>query len=169
MNRWGRVSGTLLFLVPSLVATAPAQRLTLTLNSGSPVAFPNATEADYDNASINATTGSVAASAPLAFTVDLNSGPPGVNRTSIVAIRGGAAVMGGTKPIGDLQWCRTASCTWTDLTTVNVTVESRPIVRNALNDPWNGSISFRTKLNWANDGPATYTPTIVLTMTLTTP
>jgi hypothetical protein len=51
-----------------------------------------------------------------------------------------------------------------------VVVESRPIRRNPpLNDPWGNSILFRVLLNWANDPPAVYSPTIVLTNTLTTP
>ena len=149
-------------LLAVLPSAATAQRLTLTLNSGSPVAFPNATEADYD-------AGFVAATSPLAFTVDLNSGPPGVNRTTIVSIRAASAVMGGTKPISDLQWRRNDLGTWNGLTTSNVTVESRPIVRNSTNDPWSNSILFRTLLSWSTDGPATYSPTIILTVTLTTP
>jgi hypothetical protein len=157
-----RMSVMLLVLLPTRYGTAAAQKLTLTLNSGSPVAFPAPTETDYDG-------GSVTATAPLAFTVDLNSGPPGVNRTSIVAIRAGSALMGGSKPISDLQWRRSDLGTWNGLTTTNVTVESRLIVRNAANDPWSNSIVFRTLLDWTIDGPAAYAPTIIMTVTLTTP
>lgn len=157
-----KVRWSLMVLLAALPSAVAAQRLTLTLNSGSPVAFPNATEANYD-------AGFVTATSPLAFTVDLNSGPPGVNRTTIVSIRAASAVMGGTKPISDLQWRRSDLGTWNGLTTSNVTVESRPIVRNGTNDPWSNSILFRTLLSWSSDGPASYAPTIILTVTLTTP
>lgn len=149
---------------------AQAQKLTLLIVSGSPVAFPNATEADYDNASVNATTGSVTATAPLSFSLDLlGGGGGGTSRTGSLSIRGASAVMGGTKPIGDLQWRRSDLGTWNDMTTSNVTVQSMTMMRNTVNDPWSNSIVFRVKLNWGTDGPATYTPTIVLTATLTTP
>ena len=156
-----------------LVLGAPearAQKLTLLINSGSPVAFPNATEADYDNASVNATTGSVTATAPLSFTLDLlGGGGGGVSRTGSLSIRSSSATMGGTKPIGDLQWRRGDLGTWNDMTTTNVLVQSNTMQRNSVHDPWGNTIVFRVKLNWGTDGPATYTPTIVLTATLTTP
>lgn len=165
----GRLALALLLLGAG-AAPASAQKLTLLIVSGSPVAFPTATEADYDNAAVNATTGAVAATAPLAFTLDLlGGGGGGVSRTGSLSIRASSATMGGTKPIGDLQWRRNDLGTWNDMTTTNVVVQSRTMVRNSTNDPWGNSILFRVKLNWANDGPATYTPTIVLTATLTTP
>jgi hypothetical protein len=151
----------LCWTAPFLAGTAAAQKLTLTLNSGAPVAFPSPTPVDYDNTYVYAT-------APIAYTVDLNSGPPGVNRTTIVSIRAGSAVMGGSKPIGDMEF-RAATGPWTALTTANQTVESRPIVRNGTNDPWSSTIEFRVKLGWTTDAPASYTPTVILTMTLTTP
>jgi hypothetical protein len=151
-------------------AEAQAQKLTLLIPSGSPVAFPNATEADYDNATVNATTGSVTATAPLAYSLDLlGGGGGGVSRTGSLSIRASTATMGGTKPIGDLQWRRSDLGTWNDMTTTNVTVQSNTMVRNTTNDPYTNSIVFRVKLNWGTDGPATYTPTIILTATLTTP
>ena len=147
-----------------------AQKLTLLIASGSPVAFPNATEADYDNASVSATTGSVTATAPLVFSLDLlGGGGGGVARTGSLSIRSSSATMGGTKPISDLQWRRNDLGTWNDMTTADVTVQSNTMVRNNTNDPWGNSILFRVKLNWGTDGPATYTPTIVVTATLTTP
>ena len=159
-----------LLLLGGSAAEASAQKLTLLLTSGFPVAFPNATEADYDNASVNATTGSVAATAPLVWSLDLlGGGGGGVSRTGSLSIRATTATMGGTKPIGDLQWRRNDLSTWNDMTTTNVVVQSKTMVRNNTNDPYGNSIFFRVKLNWSNDGPATYTPTIVLTATLTTP
>lgn len=152
----------LALLVPSLVGTALAQRLTLTLNSGSPVAFPAPTETDYDNTFVTAT-------APLAFTVALSGGPPTTNRTGSVSIRAAAAVMGGAKPISDLQWRRSDLGVWNGLTTGNVTIQSFTMQRGGLNNPWSNSVVFRTLLSWAVDGPAAYTPTIIMTTTLTTP
>jgi hypothetical protein len=77
--------------------------------------------------------------------------------------------MGGTKPISDMQWRRSDLATWNSLTTSDVQVESRQMVKSGLNDPWSNSIFFRTALSWTTDGPATYTPTIILTCTITTP
>ena len=77
--------------------------------------------------------------------------------------------MGGTKPIGDLQWRRGDLATWNSLTTTNSTVESKTMLRNLTNDPYSNTIFFRALLSWSGDGPATYTPTIIVTATLTTP
>jgi hypothetical protein len=79
--------------------------------------------------------------------------------------------MGGTKPIGDLEWRRSDLGVWNPMTTSDVVVQSNPMRQflPTINDPWTNSIVFRTVLNWANDGPAVYTPTIVITTTLTTP
>lgn len=157
-----RVLVMLACFAPSLSGTVAAQRLTLAITSGGPVAFPAVTEAHYD-------AGSVPTSAPLAFSVTLSGGPAGTNRTGSVAIRAAAAVMGGTKPIADLEWRRNDLATWNSLTTSDVTVQSMTMQRGGLNDPWMNSVALRTLLSWANDGPATYTPTIVMTVTLTTP
>lgn len=161
-RRWG-MGVVLICLMPSVVATASAQRLTLTLTGGAPIAFPAVTEAHYD-------LGSVPATAALAFTVQLSGGPPGTNRTGSVSIRAASAVMGGTKPIGDLQWSRNdLPGVWNSLTTTNVVVQSFTMTRGGVNNPWGNSILFRTLLSWANDPPATYTPTVIVTTTLTTP
>lgn len=152
-----------LLLAVVTAGAVEAQRLRLTLTSGAPIAFPTVTEAHYD-------AGSVQANAPLAFSLALTGGAAATLRTGIVSIRGAAAVMGGSKPIGDLQWRRNDLGTWNSLTTVNATVESRTMRRNpALNTPWSNSVVLRTLLSWANDPPATYTPTVILTTTLTTP
>lgn len=157
MRAWGLIG----LLVVVTAGRAAAQRTRLTLNSGAPIAFATATEADYD-------AGSIAASAPLSFTVDLRSGNAAW-RTTIVSIRASSASMGGSKPIADLQWRRADLASWNSLTTTDATVESRPIRRNSTNDPWTNSLLFRTLLSWNNDPPGTYAPTIVLTLTLTTP
>ncbi len=163
MKTWLRGMMLLAVLAPSLTATARAQRLMLTITAGSPVAFPAVTEAMYDAGLVTATT-------PLGWTLDIvGPGGAGVNRHGIFSVRGASALMGGTKPIGDLQWRRSDLATWNSLTTADVVVESRAMVKTTLNDPWSNSIVFRTLLSWTNDGPATYTPTIVVTATLTTP
>ena len=150
-------------LLPIMATGARAQQLTLTTTAGNPIAFPTVTEANYD-------AGSVAATALLAFTLDLTKGGgAGVNRHGILSIRASSALMGGAKPIGDLQWRRSDLATWNNVTTTDVQVESRAMVKGGLNDPWSNSIQFRTLLSWSIDGPATYTPTIVLTATITTP
>ena len=163
MNAWARHLLVATTLLPMLAGAAHAQKLTLSTTAGNPVAFPTPTETDYDN-------GSVAATAALAFTLDLlGGGGAGVNRHGILSIRASSAVMGGTKPIGALEWRRSDLATWNSLTTADVQVESRAMMKSTLNDPWSNSIFFRTLLSWANDGPATYTPTIIITATLTTP
>lgn len=159
--RW-RVILTMAFLATTVGGAARAQVMTLSVTSGSPIAFPTPTVTDYDN-------GSVAATSALGFTLDLSKGGGGAGRHGILSIRAASAVMGGTKPIGDLQWRRSDLATWNSLTTSDVQVESRAMVKSGTNDPWSNSVFFRTLLSWTNDGPATYTPTIILTCTITTP
>lgn len=149
-------------LATVVVASARAQVLSLTVTSGAPIAFPAPTETNYDN-------GSVPATSALAFTLDLSKGGGGTGRHGIISIRAASAFMGGTKPIGDLQWRRADLGTWNSVTTTNVQIESRAMVKGGLNDPWSNSVFFRTLLSWSTDGPATYTPTIILTCTITTP
>ncbi|HWA40338.1 MAG TPA: hypothetical protein VG712_01940, partial [Gemmatimonadales bacterium] len=155
---------TLVVLLLSFLVTegAEGQRLRFSITGGSPITFPNPTEAHYDAGSVPAS------SAALGWTENITGGG-NTNRTSIVSVRANSSVMGGTKPIGDLQWKRSDLAVWNSLTTSNVVVESRPIRNNGINDPWSNSMTWRVLLDWANDGPATYTPTVVVTSTLTTP
>ena len=162
MNTFGRTAVLMALLATTVAGAAHAQVMTLSLSSGSPIAFPNPTETDYDN-------GFVAATAAMAFTLDLSKGGGGPGRHGILSIRAASATMGGTKPIGDMQWRRSDLATWNSLTTSDVQVESRAMVKSGLNDPWSNSVFFRTLLSWTTDGPATYTPTIILTCTITTP
>lgn len=163
MKAWVRSAMLLAILTPSLTGTARAQRLTLTITAGSPVAFPAVTEAMYDAGSVSATTA-------LGYTLNLQGGGGGgLSHTGSLQIRSASATMGGTKPIGDLQWRRGDLATWNSLTTTDVTVQSNTMIRNGLNDPYSNTIVFRTLLSWSTDGPAIYTPTIVVTATLTTP
>ena len=140
---------------------AQAVRHELTLSAVT-VTFPTPTEANYD-------AGLVAASTSVTFTVDSRNGPTNVLRTSIVSISATGGTMGGTKSVGDLQWRRTDLGTWTGLSTTPVMVQQRPIQRNVLNDTWSNTVLFRTLLSWASDVPATYSATIVFTLTITTP
>lgn len=144
-----------------LRSTAAAQgRITLTATGG-PVTFPAPTAADYD-------AGFVLAAAPLAFTVDA-SGGPATQRTATVSVQATTPFLGGTKPVADLQWRRADLGTWNPLTVGSTGIESHPMVRNGLNDPWSNSVYFRMNLGWASDGPGTYTTGVVLTLTVTTP
>jgi hypothetical protein len=146
-----------------LPATAEGQivRHELALSAAT-VTFPAITEAHYD-------AGLVAATSSITFTMDARNGPLGVVRTSTVSIRASGPTMGGSKAVSDLQWRRTDLGTWTGLTTTDAVVESRPIARNGVNDAWSNTVLFRSLLNWGTDVPATYTATIIFTLTITTP
>ena len=134
-------------------------RMTL---SATTITFPTPTETDYDN-------GFVAASTSITATFDASKagGPSsGTQRTSTISISGSTT---GTKAIGDFQWQRNGTGTWTSLTGTDATVESRQFVFNGLNDPWTTTVLFRSLLNWATDVPGTYSATIVFKVTVTTP
>jgi len=91
------------------------------------------------------------------------------NRTTTVSIRSSSATLGGGKPIGDLEWRRADLVAWNAMTTTDAAVESRPVRKNTLNDPWSNQVFLRVLLSWASDPPATYTAPIVFTLTVTTP
>jgi hypothetical protein len=55
------------------------------------------------------------------------------------------------------------------MTTADVLVESRPVQKNQLNDPWSNTLFLRMHLNWVTDPPATYSAGLVFTLTVTTP
>lgn len=134
-------------------------RLTL---SASTITFPTPTETDYDN-------GFVAASTSITATFDASKagGPSsGTQRTSTISISGSTT---GTKAVGDFQWQRNGTGTWTSLTGTDATVESRQFVFNGLNDPWTTTLLFRSLLSWTTDVPGTYSATIVFKLTVTTP
>lgn len=147
-------------LVAATLSAAPiTNRMTL---SGTTIAFPTPTETDYDNGSVAATTSIIAT-----FDASKAGGPSsGTQRTSTISISGTTA---GTKAIGDFQWQRSGTSTWTSITASDATVESRQFVFNGLNDPWTTTVLFRALLNWSTDVPGTYTATIVFKLTVTTP
>lgn len=135
-------------------------RMTL---SGTTITFPTPTETDYDNGAVNATTSITAT-----FDASKAGGNSnGTQRTSTISISG--SVTGGTKALGDFQWQRSGTGSWTSLTATDATVESRQFVFNGLNDPWTTTVLFRSLLDWTSDGPGTSTATIVFKLTVTTP
>ena len=156
---YGAVS--MLAILAGAPAPAAAQRYMMNVTAGNPVAFTAPTEADFD-------AGFKLATATLAFNVDSKNGAA-VLRNTTVSIRATGGVMGGSKPIGDLQWRRVDLGTWNPLTTSDVVVESRGVIRNGLNDPWNNAVEFRAILDWATTPPATYAPGLVLTLTVSPP
>ena len=140
------------------VRTAQGQ-VTLTLSSA-PAVFPAPTAADYTAGVVSDPTG-------IGFTITV--GGPKAARTSIVFIRSTSAVLGGTKPLSDLEWRRADLATWTPMSLTDATIESRPIVKNQTNDPWSNQVLFRIRLSWTADPPATYAANLVFTLTVTTP
>jgi hypothetical protein len=155
------VCGTAFVIAVLTAAPTAAQKYMMNVTAGNPVAFVAPTEADFD-------AGFKLATANLAFNVDSKNGAA-VLRNTTVSIRAAAGVMGGSKPIGDLQWRRVDLATWNSLTTTDVAIESRDVVRNGLNDPWGNSVEFRVVLDWATTPPATYAPGLVLTLTVSPP
>jgi hypothetical protein len=159
-----RSGGVIAALVALLARAAAAQTdITLTLTQ-TPNVFPAPTVADYDAGFVYSPTG-------ILFTVDLVAGG-GQKRTTSVTLRSTSATLGGTKPIGDLQWRRADLPTWTPMGVTDAIppVETRPVKANPpQNDPWSNEVFLRIKLNWATDTLPTYTAPIVFTLTVTTP
>jgi hypothetical protein len=147
-----------LLLLAAASVEAQNPRTALTINST--VVFPAPTANDYAAGFVNSTAG-------VTFTVDATVGNEA--HTTTVLIRSLSANLGGTKPLGDLQWRRSDLATWTSISVANVQVEQRPQVRNVLNDPWTNTIFFRMVLNWATDVPGTYGANYQLTLSQTVP
>ena len=133
-----------------------AQKTTRTLANAT-VPFPAPTAADF-------VAGFVAAPTGMTFTLNATTG---ASRTTAALIRATSLSFGGGKVIGDLEWRRSDLATWNSVTTTNVQIESRVIVRNGANDPWNNTIFFRMLLNWTTDAPATYSANYVITLSQT--
>ena len=146
-------------VLAALLARGAAAQVTLTLTQ-TPNVFPAPTVADYNAGNVVNATG-------ILFTITLAGAA--ANRTTSVAIRSSSATLGGGKSISDLQWRRADLVAWNAMTTTDAVVESRPVRKNSLNDPWSNQVFLRILLNWATDPPATYTAPIVLTLTVTTP
>jgi len=156
----GRVlrSAALAAVTLLIAARAPAQ-VTLTVTGG-PATFPAPTVTDYD-------AGYVANPAGLAF--QLGIAGAAANRTTTVSIRASSGTLGGGKPVSDLEWRRADLGTWNQMSVSDAVIESRPVRKNTLNDPWGNTVFLRMRLTWANDAPATYTTDLVVTLTVTTP
>ena len=157
-----RRSGGAVAVLAALLALARggAAQITLTLTQTPNVFLASPTVADYNAGVIVNPTG-------ILFTITLAGAA--ANRTTAVSIRSSSATLGGTKPIGDLQWRRADQVGWNQMTTSNVPVESRPVHKNTLNDPWSNQVFLKILLNWATDTLPTYTAPIVFTLTVTTP
>jgi len=148
-------SGAVLLALVLFASPVAAQKTTLTLTSAT-VTFPAPTAADYINGYVDATgvTFQLAATA-------------GGSRTATVLIRATSASLGGGKVLGDLEWRRSDLATWNPITSIDVQVEQRVMVKNGANDPWGNTIFFRMLLNWATDAPATYSANYVITLSQT--
>jgi hypothetical protein len=145
-----------LFALALFVSPLAAQKTTLTLANAT-VTFPAPTVTDYMNGYVDATTG-------VTFTLTAPAGPL---RTTTVLIRATSASLGAGKILGDLEWRRSDLVTWNNVTTTDVQVEQRTMIKNVLNDPWGNTIFFRMLLDWTTDAPATYTANYVITLTQT--
>ena len=156
-RRLGWLAAAALSVLGPQIAYAQAATLTLV---NAPVSLPSPTVADYN-------AGFVAAATGITFTVDITSGP-NTKRTTIVSIRSTAATMGGTKPIGDLQWRRADLGTWNSVTTSDVVVQTVTPFRKG-DPPWSNTLFFRSLLSWTADSPGSYSAPLVLTLTVTTP
>lgn len=144
-----------LFAVP-LEAQATKTQLTLT---GGIVTFPAPTATDYINGYVYSTTG-------VTYTVDAQNGLP---RTTTVLLRATSANLGATKALADLEWRRSDLAGWNAITSTDVQVEQKSVIRSVLNDPWSNTIFFRMKLSWTADAPATYAANYQVTLSQTIP
>jgi hypothetical protein len=149
-------------LALAVPVSALGQRAQLSVTGG-PVAFAAPTATDFDNGYIQA---------PSAVTYSVQSvggGSKKTNHTTTVSIRATGTTLNGTVPISTLQWSRSDLSTWNPVTTSDVIVESRPFRRATLNDPWSNSMIFRLVLSYATDTPGTYSASLIITLTATTP
>lgn len=143
-----------------LAPFAGAQNTTITL-SGFTGAMGTAAVTDFDNGSMQSATA-------IAYTVAIATPQPNVARTATLSIRASGAFLGGTKPVGDLQWRRNDLGTWNALTTSDAPVQSQAAL-SGNGAGFTNSIWLRVNLNWTADPPATYSTTITITLTVTSP
>jgi hypothetical protein len=130
--------------------------------TGGPVAFAAPTTADFD-------AGFIDAGSALTYQVSLSGFYFLQNHTSTVSIRASGSTLNGTTPIGTLTWRRGDLTTWNSLATSDVTVESRSYSRFTAQTPWSNQLFFRLNLSYSGDPPGTYSATVVITLTETTP
>jgi hypothetical protein len=107
----------------------------------------------------------------ISFLVDAATGSGSATRIANVAIRcASPCPSSGVKPAADLQWRRADLATWNSITTSNVTIEQRNMVRGALNDPWGNDVYWRILLSYATDlQGTTITYNLIMTLTMTAP
>jgi hypothetical protein len=148
-------SGAVLLALVLFASPVAAQKTTLTLTSAT-VTFPAPTAADYINGYVDAT--------GVTFQLDATAG---ASRTATVLIRATSISLGGGKVLGDLEWRRSDLAIWNPITTTDVQVEQRVMVKNGANDPWSNTIFFRMLLSWTTDAPATYSANYVITLSQT--
>lgn len=147
-------------VLPRAAAAQGTVALTVT---GGPVAFPTPAASDF-------VTGSIAATGALTYSIATSGGPPGTSHTSTVTIRATTGTLGGTKPVSDLQWSRAdLPGTWNGLSVSDAQVQRQTIVRKGANDPWSNQLNFRMLLSFANDVPGSYSTSLIITLTVTTP
>ena len=150
------VAMALVFVAVPLRAQATKTQLTL---GGGVVPFPAPTATDYINGYVYSTTG-------VTYTVATQNGLP---RTTTILLRATSANLGATKALADLEWRRSDLSTWNAITTTDVQVEQKSVIRGVLNDPWSNTIFFRMKLSWTADAPATYAANYQVTLSQTVP
>lgn len=150
-------------LVLGLLAVPAAVRAQVTLTvTGGPVSFPAPAVADFDNGYIDAT-GSVT------YQVSGTGFNFFQSHTTIISVRSTGATLNGTVPVSTLTWRRADLTAWNPMTTTNTQIESRTFQRFFTNDPWSNSVFFRLNLSYAGDPPGTYSTSLVITVTVTTP
>jgi hypothetical protein len=145
----------LLAVVSATASHAQNTRLRLDGFSGD---FGNNTVAHFDQGYADSPSG-------IRYRVDVMT--QNTQRVTSVYIRANSATLGGSKPVGDMQWRRDDLSSWNPLTTGNVLVESRTIQTNGT--LWQNFIWFRCLLDWANDAPAAYSVGITVTLVVTAP
>jgi hypothetical protein len=152
-GRWvAALCGALVVCAP--VVTAQTTKITL---GGCSCAMGNNTLAEY-------VAGEKVSATAVTYTVAM-SGPNTTTRTTAVYVRANAATMTNGKPVGECEWQKTGSGTWTALTTTDVFIESQVIT--AASKTWNNGISLRCSLDWVNDPVAAQSVTLTFTLQVT--
>jgi hypothetical protein len=147
--------------VALVIVAAPlrAQKTDLTLGGGT-ITFPAPTATDYINGYVYSTSG-------VSYTLDATNG--NISHTTTVSLRATSANLGGAKPLTDLEWRRSDLATWNAISSTNVQVEQKIMIKGLLNDPWSNTVFFRMKLSWTADPPATYAANYQITLAQTVP
>ena len=116
----------------------PAQTVTLTM-TGASTQMANPTLAEY-------TAGSMVQATPIGYTLRLNSGRSSCTYTVRVRLRAATSILGGTKPVSDLQWATAGG--YTAMTTSYATVATHTLTTASTTA--SGSITLKILLNWTD-------------------